>query len=235
MYPAPFFPPDEHTRAQDEIRRAGFIADPLIARLDAPFLGLNVAFAWPLPEVFRAAYERMREQLLALDPGVYVYPFAETHVTVATIVRFMDHPDPSPEDRARLLALVPGVAEALDGAAAGLAAFDIEIGAPVLVRAAAFLPILNPGGAVSRVRRLLAERLRDTAPDCPAIKLPNAVHSTILRFRQVPAEAPAFCARFEEVARTVRLGPTRIDELLVTTETRPYMLEGEIVHHTRLA
>jgi hypothetical protein len=224
----------EHDAVQEEIRRDGFVGDPLLADLHAEFFGLNVAFAWPLPAPLRASYEAMQARLAALDPAAYVYPYAETHVTVATLVNFKQHPSPSPGERRRLFDLIPTIAAALDGACEGVAPFPIEIGPPVLVRTAAFLPVLNPGGEVRRIREALAAALRRVDPALAELKVPTAVHSTVLRFRRPPADPAAFTARFLEIAKLVRLGPATVDAMLVTTETKAYMLEGEVVHHASL-
>jgi hypothetical protein len=232
MYYGPYFPADEQAAAQAEIDAHGLRADPVVGRLEAPVLGLNVAFAWPLPAAFHGEYERLHAALAALDPGVYVYPYERTHVTVSTLVSFRRFPDPSPAQEAALAALLPGIAEALDAAARGVGEIAIDVGPPVLVRPAAFLPILNPGGEVRRIR----ERLRESLGGVPDLDLsmPAAVHSTVLRFRQAPADAQAFRERFHEIAAGVRFGPALVRELLVTTETRPYMAGGAIVHRTTL-
>jgi hypothetical protein len=234
MYPEPFFPAAEAAAMQDEIRRRGFAADPLLTEADAPVFGLNVAFAWPLPAEFRAAYDEMYGRLAALDPGVYVYPHAQTHVTVATVVSFKEHSQPTPAETARLRDLVPAIARSLERACDRVAPFAIEIGAPVLVRTAAFLPILNRGGEVRRLRQVLIDELRGVEPTLATLKLPNAVHSTVLRFRQPPAEPNTFVERFRDIARGVTFGKATVDELLVTTETKPYMRDGEIVHRQSL-
>jgi hypothetical protein len=234
VYPEPYLSRAEHEAVQKEIRRDGFTADPLLAHLDAPFLGLNVAFGWPLPAAFRAAYEVLQARLAALDPAAYLYPYAETHVTVATVVNFKQHPDPSPEERRRLREVIPTVAIALDRACAGIAPFPIDVGPPVLVRPAAFLPILNPGAEVRRIREALAAALRGAGPALAELRLPTAVHSTVLRFHRPPPDPAAFTARFLEIAQDVHFGPATVEELLVTTETKAYMLEGEIVARTRL-
>jgi hypothetical protein len=234
VYPEPFFPAAEQAAMQDEIRRRGFAADPVLAAADAPVFGVNVAFAWPLPAAFRAAYDELHDRLAALDPGLYVYPHAQTHVTVATVVNFKEYSAPTTHETARLRALVPAISRSLDRACAGVAPFTIEMGAPVLVRAAAFLPILNPGGEVGRIREVLADELRNADAARAGLKLPNAVHSTVLRFRQVPADPKAFVERFLEIAKGVSFGTATIDELLVTTETKPYMRNGEIVHRQSL-
>ncbi len=232
MYFEPYFPADEHRRAQEEISRSGFRADPVLDRLDDPVLGLNVAFAWPLPAELRSEYERLGRALGALDEAVYVYPFERTHVTLATLVDFRRFPAPTAAQRAAVLGLVPAVADVLDEAVRALRPFAIDIGPPVLVRGAAFLPISNPGGEVRRVREDLRSRLAGNT--LLGLEVPKAVHSTILRFRRVPDDPEALRARFEEIGRQTRFGRAQVDELLITTETRPYMAGGDVVHRATL-
>jgi hypothetical protein len=206
-----------------------FEADPLLDGLDTPVLGLNVAFHWPLPAAFRAGYDRLRGLLLALDPGVYVYPFEQTHVTVATIVSFKRHERPDSVEQDRILSIVPRLANVLDDACATLPPFEIDVGAPVLVPAAAFLPITNPTGEVAAVRRHLS-----AAGAFPELQIPRAIHATMLRFRRPPRDAGRFARHFEDTARAVRFGKARVHSVLVTTETRRYMMAGRIVHQVPL-
>lgn len=208
-----------------------FIVDSWVRRIEEPVLGLNLAFAWPLPAVLRAAYEALATRLSALDPGVYVYPYATTHVTVATLVSFKDHSDPGGAEQARILGLVPDIARRLGPAAARIGAFEIEVGPPVLVGEAAFLPIQNPGGEVAHVRARLGAALRDVCTP----RIPQAIHSTVLRFRRAPAQPARFRSDFDEIATTTPVGRARIDELLITTETRPYMAAGAIAHRFKLS
>jgi hypothetical protein len=208
---------------------AAFEADPLLEGPDTPVLGLNVAFHWPLPAAFRGEYDSMRARLRALDPGVYVYPFEQTHVTVATIVSFKRHARPDGAEQDRILSLLPRLTRVLDEACAPLRPFEIAVGAPVLVPAAAFLPITNATGEVAAVRRHLA-----AAGAFPELQVPRAIHSTILRFQKAPRDPPAFIEHFDEIARSVRFGTAEVHALVVTTETRRYMMAGRIVHQAHL-
>ena len=230
MYPEPFFPAEAHRQAREEIRGLGFAPDAWLDRLDVPVLGLNAALHWPLPAALREAYERLYAQLLRIAPGAYVYPHAQTHVTVATLVSFKRHERPPESTRDAIHARLPRLAQLLDDAARRLSAFEIDIGPPVLVRSAAFLPILNPSGEIAAVRRHLADALAGDAD----LQIPQALHSTILRFREPPADVDAFLAAFDDVAREARLGRTLVDEILITTETHPYMMAGRIVHRSHL-
>jgi hypothetical protein len=228
MYPEPHFPAEELRRAREEIERLGFEADPWLERLDVPVLGLNVAVHWPLPAAFRDEYDRLRARLQKLRAEVHVYPFEQTHVTLATIVSFKRHERPDAQSQRALHGRLPELRRAVDHAAHALGAFEIDVGAPVLVRTAAFLPILNRTGEIAELRRAIAAVLEGDR----GLQIPRALHSTVLRFRTPPAAA--WAAAFDAVAAQTRFGPALVDEILITTETRPYMMAGEIVHRHQL-
>ena len=230
MYPEPHFAAAEEARSLDEIRRLGFVPDPWLGHLETPVLGLNVAVQWPLPAAFRAEYDRMRGALERLDAGVYVYPFEETHVTVATLVSFKRHERPADGDHERLMERVPWVARVLDEITGSFRGFEIDVGAPVLVRSAAFLPIRNPTGEIKKVR----DRLANERNEWPEMQIPQGLHSTVLRVRREPLDSERFIDAFRAIAASVRFGVASVDELMVTTETRPYMLEGRIVHKSHV-
>jgi hypothetical protein len=176
----------------------------------------------------------MARRLASLDPGVWVYPFERSHITIATLVSFLRHVEPDEEERARVLALVPAAAAALDEAARELPPFTIEIGPPVLAPRAAFLPIRNSTGEIARVRENLRRALRESATELASFKIPQAIHSTVMRFARVPENRSGFCSAFREVAETTSFGPAPVSELLLTTETRPYMMAGAIAHRAAL-
>jgi hypothetical protein len=234
MYPEPHFPADEDRRVQDEIRRQGLAPDPLLERLERPVLGLNVALHWPLPAAFREKYEKLCARLSALDAGAYVYPYAETHVTVATLVSFKRHENPDAAEQARIRGYLPYLIETVGRITADIPTFSIDIGAPVLVRAAAFLPILNPGGEIARLREALDPALRAAGPELSLARIPRAVHMTILRFRTIPRDPVAFVQGFRSVAGETSFGSASVEDLLITSETRPYMTQGGIEHRFRL-
>jgi hypothetical protein len=227
-----FFDGEEARTLRDEIATAGFEPDPfLTAGQWQPVWGLNLAFGWPLP-IAADAYQTLASALEALDPALFVYPHAQSHVTVLTLVNFKDHVEPPPEEIAALETLIPLVVEAVAPVARAVPPFDIEIGPPVLARRALFLPIREPAGVVARFRRDALEALRARLPLFHAVRPPLAVHSTVARFNAVPA--PGFVRRFDDLGLRP-LGPARVDSLLVTTETRPYMREGAIARAFSLA
>jgi hypothetical protein len=229
VYPEPHFPAAEDERCRHEIREQGFVPDPWLSRLDTPVLGFNLAFHWPLPSEMRAEYERLSEALAALDPAVYVYPYPETHVTVATLVSFKRHERPGAAEARRLFSLVSEVFGTLADLTAHVPSLEIDVGAPVLVRSAAFLPILDASGNVARLRHALLTALGAGENELALAQAPPRVHSTVLRFRAEPTDPEGLMARFREIARSAHLGAATVGELLVTSETLPYMLGGEVL------
>jgi len=203
-----------------------FQADPFVAGDWPRTFGLNLAVGWPLP-VEPRAYQALADGLAALDPGLFVYPCAQTHITVLTLVSFKEHVEPAPEEQRALEALVPLVKEVVAPVVRGLGLIALEIGAPRLSDRAIYLPLADPSGAIARLRAAVLSPLRALSPVLQRCQPPQAVHSTLARFRAVPAAD--FPARFAAWAPGRALGPIRVDALLLTTETKPYMREGAVV------
>jgi hypothetical protein len=67
------------------------------------------------------------------------------------------------------------------------------------------------------------------------LNVPGIIHSTIMRFKREPNDLPKLLADFDQVAATTEPFPLAIDELLLTTETKPYMRAGDIVDRFPLA
>jgi hypothetical protein len=218
---------EELAALRQEIATHGFEADPFVVEGEwVPTWGLNLAVGWPVL-ADRWRYEAMTEGLQALDPGLFVYPHRQTHITVLTLVSFKEHVQPSPEEVRALATLIPVVRETVAPIARGFGLFDLEIGAPVLSRRAAFWPIADPTGAIARFRQQVLPALRACAPVFDRCQPPRAVHSTLARFRTVPA--PGFLERFESWAHGRAIGRILIGDVLLTTEPRPYMRAGEVV------
>jgi hypothetical protein len=224
--PEDFLPAAERNRIESEIRRDGFIVDELVGRLHTPTLGLNVALAWPLPLELHERYKDLASRLLGLGNCLYVYPYEQTHVTIATLVNFKRHLDPDENEHARQTALLPKVADILDGIARKTQPVKIEVGPPVLARAAAFLPILNRTGEVSLIRHSLVRRWE---PSLSSPEVPRAIHSTVARLRAQPKSPLLLLAELGRIGNTVEMGSAVVREILLTVETRPYMADGRIV------
>jgi hypothetical protein len=217
---------EERRSLRAEIAAHGFEADPLVAGDWVPTWGLNLALGWPLP-VDRGAYQALAGELAALDPGLFVYPHAQTHVTVLTLISFKEHLHPPPAEIRDLEALIPLVNQAVAPLASGLQPFELELGAPVLARRAAFLPIRDPSGTVAHLRQQILPVLRALSPLFARCQPPPAIHSTLARFRVAPGRE--LLARFDAWAAGRALGPARVSSIQVTTETRPYMHAGAVV------
>jgi hypothetical protein len=222
-----FLGDDERRALRAEIAAHGLEADPFV--VPGPWVrtwGLNLAVGWPLP-VDPAAYHRRAGELAALDPGLFVYPHRQTHVTVLTLVSFKEHVEPSLEQTRALEDLIPLVSAAVAPVAGELGAFALELGAPVLARRAVFIPIRDREGAVARFRAAVLPALRALSPLFQRCQPPRAVHATLARFRAAPG--PDFAPRFAAWSAGGALGAARVTSIQLTTETQPYMREGQVV------
>ena len=231
---------------REEIRRDGLLADKFLATdPDCPTFGLNLACAWPFPDAWRESYERMARQLSALGPGVYFYPFPFTHVTLVTFVSFARHPRPTTELAKTLGGKIPEILTALaplfaEDSPERIKRFTLRPQSPVLTRGAGILPLLNPDGEVQRLRQRVTELLQHIGPlhrelTERGLNVPGIIHSTVMRFRQPPPEMGKFLAAFDEIAAETSFPPMEVGEILLSSETRPYMRGGKILERWRLA
>jgi hypothetical protein len=225
--------------ARREILERGFVVDALLAAdPDRPVFGFNLACAYPFPAPAARFYRPIAERLAALDPAVHVYPEWETHVTIVTFVSFYLHARVEPERLAQLQSLINPVRE-LIRPLLERPAFKLVLGPPVLTRKAAILPISDATGAIARIRQtvraaLEADKALHTELARGGLNVPGIIHSTIMRFKSNPRNLAKFLADFDEAAAPVEPFTLAIDELLLTTETKPYMRAGEVVHRFRL-
>ncbi|HEV7927497.1 MAG TPA: hypothetical protein VGR14_19255 [Verrucomicrobiae bacterium] len=223
-----------------EILEQGIVVDTLLAtEPDVPVFGFNLACAWPFPAPARRFYRPIAECLAALDPAVYVYPEWETHVTILTFVNFGLHKRPEPERLAQLQSLLRPVRQ-LIRPLLKRPAFELVLGPPVLTRKAAILPISDATGAIADIRQsirsaLAADKELHAELVLGGLNVPGIIHSTIMRFKSEPRDLTKFLADFDQAAATSEPFPLAIDELLLTTETKPYMRAGEIVGRFTLA
>ncbi len=226
--------------ARREIQAHGVTVDALLASdPDAAVFGFNLACAWPFPAPAARTYGFLAERLAALDPAVYVYPECETHVTILTFANFSLHHRPDPTRLVQLQSLLDPVRALLRPLLNG-PAFELILGPPVLTRKAAILPISDASGAIPRIREsvtatLAADKGLHSELMRAGLNVPGIIHSTIMRFKSQPRDLPRFLADFDQVAATAKPFPLAIDELLLTTETKPYMRAGEIVGRFPLA
>ncbi len=222
-----------------EILEQGVVVDALLAtEPDGPVFGFNLACAWPFPAAAARCYRPIADCLAALDPAVYVYPEWETHVTILTFVNFSLHRRPDPERLAQLQSLVNPVRE-LIRPLLKQPAFELVLGPPLLTRKAAILPISDAMGAIADIRQSIRAALAaDKELHAELVRLglnvPGIIHSTIMRFKSEPRDLTKFLANFDQAAAAAEAFPLEIDELLLTTETKPYMRAGEIVERFTL-
>jgi hypothetical protein len=228
-----------------EILMQGFIADRFLGGdADCPTFGLNLACAWPFPDALRPAYEQMAGRLAMCSPGLYVYPFPFTHVTLVTLISFSRQVRPS----AKLVKTLAGKTDEIIAALAPMFVekstnrskpFTLQPQAPVLSRSAVILPLVNPSGEVTRLRQRTVELLKNNDPlhrdltEC-GLNVPGIIHSTVGRFAQTPPDLNAFLAAFDVIAASTKLKPIPVTEIVLTSETKPYMRGGKVLWRFKL-
>jgi hypothetical protein len=114
--------------------------------------------------------------------------------------------------------------------------FRLEFGPPVLTRKAAILTAANPTGEIARIRQRATELLEAnhelrTKVVRGGLNVPGIIHSTIMRFKHAPRDMSGFDA----AAKATPPFAIDVKEIFLTTETKPYMREGEIIHRFPLA
>lgn len=239
------FSPAKLAAMRDEILRDGLLADKFLGSdPEVPTFGLNLACAWPFPEAWRESYEKLVAKLCAFGPELYVYPFEFTHVTLVTLASFSRHVNPPPELVQSIEARIPEILAALapllgEESPERIRPFTLQTQTPVLARGTGILPLLNPDGEVQRLRRRAVELLRrDPALhdelNQRGLNVPGIIHSTVLRFRQPPAELAKFLAAFDEASARVSFLATTVREILLTSETKPYMRSGKVLQRFKL-
>jgi hypothetical protein len=67
------------------------------------------------------------------------------------------------------------------------------------------------------------------------LNVPGIIHTTILRFRQAPADLPRFLAGFDAIAAGTPPFAFDIREILLTVETHPYMRQGRVLRRFPLS
>lgn len=201
---------------------------------ERPVCGLDITVAWPLPIEPRAVYDEFAKKIAQLDAGVYVYPLAQTHITVLTAINFKSEIDPS-QSRVSIIEESAGrLFGFLDSLATTLRPFVIAIGTPVLSGRAGYLPIQNPTGEIEQIRRAALQFCREFGESLADAQAPTIIHSTILRFRRAPANTERFISAFRATSQGVSFGSAKVDEILVAIETQPYMHEGRPIRRIRL-
>lgn len=223
-YPEPYFSRKELDEEYEKIFKSGFEPDAFLStQPDLPVYGLNLAIGWPFPELLKNYYTKLSRALAALGPDVYVYPYSQTHITIMTLVNFKKNQRAEQEFKK----LVPKIINliSIELSLLNFQTFKIDIGPPVLLKRAAILPILNHRKEICRLREKIAPLLRNSLN--LQVEIPRSIHSTILRFLKRPPNEREFIKKFESIAANLRLGEASINELLLTSEIKPYMRGGE--------
>jgi hypothetical protein len=238
MLASEFFTQERLKQMRDEICEEGFVADKFLAdKPDCLVFGVNLACLYPFPPAFREGYQILVDQLANIDPIVYVYPLWETHVTIATFINFAQHTSPTEQCVAELTNVMEDLGAHLQKAFTDIKPFELWIEPPIISRKAAILPLSDATGAITETRKRVAENLPPSLRarlDALGFNIPPLVHSTIMRFKQVPVDTERVLAKFDAVARTVPRATMTVNEIYITTETKPYMREGEIFHRFQL-
>ena len=91
------------------------------------------------------------------------------------------------------------------------------------------LPVDNPTGEIERIRRATVQFCKIAGPPLAIAQAPKIIHSTIDRFRQVPANPERFSSAFREISSGLQFGCTTLNELLVALDTQPYMRQGRLM------
>jgi hypothetical protein len=217
----------EETRAlfHQEIQEYGFIEDELVGKeIDREVYGVNIACGWPLPTEIREIYEEMYEKLKDLE-GAYIYPYHQTHITIVTVINFKKRLNKIKKylDHETLKLLKRGIENIVRHKP-----IKIFIDSPVLLRSAAFLPIYNPSGEIYEIRKETLNILKDDHKDYD-LDTPISIHSTILRFQQVPTDSAKFLQRFAEITEKFSVVEGILREVYITEELKPYMKKGSIL------
>jgi len=240
------FSPSKLAAMREEIRRDGLVADKFLSSdPDVPTFGLNLACAWPFPEAWREGYEKMARKFSALGPEVYVYPFPCTHITLVTLVNFARHTKPTADRVTALKGKIPEITATLsplftEPSPERIKSFLLQPQAPVLARGAGLLPMHNSDGEVVRLRRRVLGLLQTNVPlhrgltEC-GFNVPGIIHSTVCRFMRPPEALERFLTQFDEIASETKFPPLEVKEVVLTSETKPYMRAGEVLLRFKLA
>ncbi|MCX5886335.1 MAG: hypothetical protein NT096_10575 [Proteobacteria bacterium] len=233
-----FIGPENLEKLEKGISENGFKPNTFLNKTPLPgVFGINLAVGWPLPLPYKKKYERLYEELTSFSPDLYVYPYWQTHITLMTLIDFKRHENPTDEELKCLRDPVPRIIDLIRPVIQDLSVingpFEIITGLPILSQDAVFLPIINPTDEIRRLRKATHDALRIL--DLKEIIIPQTIHSTIGRFLNEPkGKRQEFHTRFKAIASNYHFGPATISEVLITSETKPYMIEGEILYKFKL-
>jgi hypothetical protein len=221
---------DEETKLRLKrcIHENGFQTDPFLKRKSLQKVyGINLAICWPLPSPIAQRYKKMSRDLRKIESGIYIYPYHSTHITVATLVNFKEHIEPTDRTIADMQQTADYVIRHMQPLFSQIRPFRISVGPPVLSNNAAFLPVLNPTGEIAQVRLSLAGLPQTLLPE---LNIPKIIHSTFMRFKRPPKDTAKFLSDFENISEGWEPCTAEVSEFVLTSETGPYMISGGILH-----
>ncbi|MFN9978421.1 MAG: hypothetical protein ACK53Y_00835, partial [bacterium] len=83
-------------------------------------------------------------------------------------------------------------------------------------------------GEIYDIRKETLNILKDDHKDYD-LDTPISIHSTILRFQQVPTDSAKFLQRFAEITEKFSVVEGILREVYITEELKPYMKKGSIL------
>lgn len=225
---------------QPEVFPGDSLVVPLKQRTPSnPCFGLVLNTAWPPPEAFRPRYDAFVSGLRASHPSfdtkAYLYPFHALHVTVATAHAFTRglKDSESEEDLYREWAAVIEDARGRD--CWPTEALSLEVSEVSLFGNAVVMQYtdVSASGVVAGMRKAVLEAtstrsdaLRAAGIDPTSLKIPNIIHSTILRWTEdiTGGECSAIRGAFESADTSSIIG-YRFEnrEVNFVRELVPYM------------
>jgi len=238
------------SQTEQEIAEIHFKTDDILKddpKTQMPVCGLNLTCAWHLPSHLKENYNILKKGLEGLDKRkgrFYIYPFEQTHITIATLINFKKHKEPSADDEKEIMGMVPKIIKKLksfifDEAANEIKPFTMELGPLELSPKAGIILIKNPDGEIARLRSRLKTLINNKTSFGDSyiqdrikaeFNCPNIIHSTILRFNRDFSGGPDFAKKFVCIRPMSQLGQATIYAISLTAETNPYMHQGTVCH-----
>jgi hypothetical protein len=188
-----------------------------------------------------AAYVDLSAKLAALDPAVHMYPPHALHVTLVTLSSFkkvadaygqaLRGPEKNHYRRTWARALHTGLAHQVALGPIELVAERLELSS-----AAGYLVYSDRSGRMASVRQAVQLALESVMLDpimnglnqrssnaVRKIKIPNIIHSTVLRFADRPTDPSQFQRDFATIAHAWKPVPVLINVLALVEEIVPFM------------
>jgi hypothetical protein len=215
------------------MQEAFFKVDPYIVQDPLPPVwGTNFLpyLIGRLGEAFEERYRRMQvcsEEVLR-GTGLRMYPLSALHITIGPPSLFTTGALPL-ELRATFEEEWHTRIAAWAASPEFPAAFEVEYGEMRLSVAAGFFLVRDASDSVGRIRaklREIAAEVNATNPQFPALRCPDIVHSTFLRYERAPEVGETEVrARFDRLRESWGSGTVAVPcrELVYIREVRPYL------------